>query len=124
MNNTGTMTGPGHHDSSIGFSSGANIVLAIWLFLSSWIVGYTSVGMLWSNLIVGAAVFVLAIVRVNSQSHAGVPSWINAALGIWAIISPFVFHATTGEKWNCVIVGVLITLFALTSGTAGATRTQ
>lgn len=125
MNNAGTTEHHHRHDSSIGFSSGTNLVLAIWLLISPWVVGYSSTQVLWNNVIVAAVVLVFAVVRLGTQSRAGAPSWLNTVAGLWLIVSPFVFqNVSMGQKWNCIVVGTCVALLAITSGAAGASRSQ
>lgn len=114
---------PSTHTGAIKFSSAANAVLGLWLIVCSWIVGYSLTGMLWDNIIVGAVVLILAVTRLSARTRAGVPSWLNALLGAWLIIAPFVISTyDAGERWNSIIVGILVVVFSLASGTAGATR--
>lgn len=53
-------------------------------------------------------------VRAGSDASAGV-SWINIALGIWVIISPFIVQFTQfpAAMWNNVIVGIVIAVLAI-----------
>jgi hypothetical protein len=53
-------------------ASGINIILGLWLIVSTWIVGYLSDAILWNNIIVGAAILVLALSRATARSRASV----------------------------------------------------
>ncbi|HVU22517.1 MAG TPA: SPW repeat protein [Opitutus sp.] len=103
-------------------SSVINLILGAWLFISNWIIGYTMLGILWSNVIAGAVIFILAAIRLGARSHAGAPSWINALIGAWVIISPFAFNASVAQRWNCVIAGAIVVIFGFASGSAGVAR--
>lgn len=47
-----------------------NVILGIWTFISPWIYGYTAHGDRFANsLIVGAVVFIAAIVSANAMGH-------------------------------------------------------
>jgi hypothetical protein len=50
----------------------------------------------------------------TSQTTGGA-SWLNIALGIWVIISPFVvqFWRLPAAMWNNVIVGIVIAILAI-----------
>lgn len=53
---------------------------------------------------------------------------LNALLGLWLIVAPFVFQPGTAALWNDVVVGALIALFGgyntyAARGSAGSGRT-
>lgn len=109
--------------STINWASGINLILAIWLFISPWALSYSMPSVLWNNIIVGIAVFVLSWVRLSNRSTTGAASWINVLLGIWLIIAPFAMHyENDGQRWNSVIIGIIVGILALVSGSAGATH--
>lgn len=110
-------------DSTIGWASGINLILGIWLFISPWALNYSMRQTLWNDIIVGFVVFVLSWIRLANRSTTGVASWINVVLGIWLIIAPFVFHyADPGQTWNSIIVGIIVAALGIVSGSAGVTR--
>jgi hypothetical protein len=53
--------------------------------------------------------------RAGSSQTTGGASWLNIVLGIWVIISPFVFQFTqlTAATWNNLIVGIVIAILAI-----------
>jgi hypothetical protein len=51
----------------------------------------------------------------NASSAGGAPAVLTLILGLWYVVSPWVYgggHSTNGATWNSVVVGVLIALFA------------
>jgi uncharacterized membrane protein len=99
-----------------GGISWINIVLGIWVLISPFVLGF---GMfpkpMWNNVATGAAVGILALIRMGAPQQAGW-SWINALLGIWLIISPFALGFLAGVAlWNNVILGIIITIVAWSS---------
>ena len=54
-------------------------------------------------------------IRAASFQTSGGASWINIALGIWVIISPFVvqFARLPAAMWNNVIDGIVILVLAI-----------
>ncbi len=121
MDNTNS---PSARSSAMNYGSGINIILGLWLIVSSWIVGYASPGMLWNNIVFGAAVVILSWIRLSVGSHPTIPSWLNALIGVWLVIAPFVYAGVSlAQKWNSVVAGVLAFIFALVSGSARVTRT-
>lgn len=112
-------------ENAINWSSGLNLLLGVWLFISPWVVPYVAPEARWNDLIVGAAIVLFSWIRLVNRSRAGVPSWINVLLGLWLIIAPFALrYVTNGQRWDSIIVGVIVIAFALTSASAGATRTH
>jgi hypothetical protein len=122
MNTTNPSTHPNAHEATITTSGVINIILGAWLFISTWAIGTATAGLMWSNILAGIVIVILAAVRLGVRGRAGTPSWINALIGLWVIISPFVLNGTMGQRWNCVIVGALVVIFGLTSVSATAPR--
>ena len=102
----------GPERSGIG-SSWVNIVLGIWLIISPFILGVHSSGALWSNVVAGALVGILSLLRWSMHQPGW--SWLNLILGIWLVISPFVFFLSGAAMWNNVILGIIVAAFALTN---------
>jgi hypothetical protein len=85
-----------------------NVVVGAWLFFSPWILGFAGMQLaLWNALIFGAVIFVLAVSALSAFQDW--EEWVDMAVGLWLIISPWVLGvaATTAVVWNFVIVGVL-----------------
>ncbi len=100
-------------------ASGIDIPVAVWLFISPWVVAMT-MGLAWSNWIVGVIVVVLACIRAFGAYGAEGISWINFVLGIWVIISPWFITraATDADWWNNVLTGAAIVILAFWSAMA------
>jgi hypothetical protein len=98
--------------SGIG-SSWVNIVLGIWVIISPFILGVHASSAVWSNVVAGALVGILAIIRWSMHQTGW--SWLNLILGAWLVISPFVLFLSGGAMWNNVILGIIIAAFALTN---------
>lgn len=118
MRTTGTDT------SQVKVASGLNFLAGIWIIISAWVYGaiYTS-GSAWNSIIVGIIIAVFAAIRFFSPRSAVALSWINALLGIWMIISPWVYgYAGTNaaRTWNSVIFGIIVLILGVWS--AAATR--
>jgi hypothetical protein len=92
-----------------------NILLGAWLFISPWILDYVE-GMppaARNSYLLGLAIVVFAAVAIYIPRVW--EEWINIALGIWTIISPWAlaFQVEHDIVVNNVIVGVLVTALAL-----------
>jgi SPW repeat len=106
----------------------ANLVLAVWLFISPWVVqfGGSTVGApaatavpaaasnaAWNAWILGIVVFLVAcsaIARLRAWQE-----WLNLLLGIWIFIAPWAlgFAGLSGAAWDHWIVGILVFLIAV-----------
>ena len=90
-----------------------NLLIGIWLFISPWIfVGAAAGAAAWNFWIVGILIAVFALAALSAFQVW--EEWVNVALGLWMIVSPWVvgFSAATGLTWNAVIMGVLVVAFA------------
>lgn len=98
------------------YTEALNIVLAIWLIASPYILRYFE----WTDAkltadFFGALILGMAITRMSmSQSRFWWLSFGNVIFGIWVAISPFVlgFHWNTRATVTCVVTGILVALIA------------
>ena len=101
------------------------LVLAVWLFLSPWILGFAAatpaageaVGAgfttaAWNAWILGVVIAALALWA--AFQFAEWHDWANGVLGVWLVASPWIlgFAALTTAVWNHVVVGLLIVALA------------
>jgi hypothetical protein len=96
-----------------GGSSWVNIIVAIWVIISPFAFSIHSPSGMWNNVVTGTVVGILALVRWSMQQTGW--SWLNLILGIWLVISPFVFFLSAAAMWNNVILGIMIAALALTN---------
>ena len=92
-------------------ASGLDIIAGIWLIISSWVLSYAShTTPFWNDVIIGAVIAVIALIRFFGAWRASWLSWINVVLGIWLIISPWVLGYTGihAAAWNNVILGIIV----------------
>ena len=89
-----------------------NLILGVALIASPWVLGFTAGPVMWNAVIGGAAIGVIAIVAL--AAFAQWEEWVNLALGIWILISPFVlgFSAEVVAMWTFVLVGLAVALLA------------
>ncbi len=99
--------------------SALNILFSLWLIASPWLLGFYTKNLvaLWDAIIVGVIVLVLSWIRENNPGSYPWMSWVNAILGIWLIISPFILGvgAVTGVMMDFVIVGIAFLIFGVWS---------
>jgi hypothetical protein len=103
-----------------------NMVLAIWLFISPWVLQFAYTGAngagsvaAWDAWVLGVVVFLLSISAIGQRFVRG-QEWANAVLGVWIFIAPWVLAFAGGASnaaWDHWIVGALIFLVSV-SGVA------
>jgi hypothetical protein len=93
------------------------VVAGIWEALAPFILGFSSQpAALWNAMIVGVVLIILAVIAVYSQKPSTVKTmeWINACLGLWLCLAPFILRYTVGSaKGNDITVGVIVIVLAV-----------
>jgi uncharacterized membrane-anchored protein len=90
-----------------------NLVLAIWLFLSPWIVGFAGIvpaaWTAWLSAIAIAIISIAALARLAEWEE-----WINLILGVWVLISPWVVHVSHQQNPTVVLffTGLIVAIIA------------
>jgi len=93
-------------------------VAGLWALVSPFSLGYSAITMaMWNAVIVGAVLIILAAGAALSRD-AGIDrnlDWINAVLGLWLVVSPFIlgYSATMAALWNTIIVGLMVIVLAV-----------
>jgi hypothetical protein len=85
------------------------LVLAICLFISPWIIGFTAAMVpAWNAWIVGVLLGALALATLSM--FAEWEEWVNLVLGLWLIVSPWLlgFAADRNVMTTHVILGLLV----------------
>jgi hypothetical protein len=114
-----------HHREQVRLASGLDVLAAIWLFISAFVVPMYY-GLAWSNGIVAVIVFILAGIRAASAETSSGLSWINFVLGIWVLVSPWAMHMTQTHAaiTNNVIMGIIMIILPLWSALAGGSSVR
>jgi hypothetical protein len=123
---TQTYNGPVRVARANNWQDWANLVLAIWLFISPWVLafgagganapagGATNAGPVaaWDAWVLGVLVFLVALSAIGRMEFW--QEWINLLLGIWLFVAPWALGFTQlgGAAWNHWIVGVLVFILA------------
>jgi hypothetical protein len=108
----------------------ANAILAIWLFISPWVLAFASAGgttaagtatsgggtAAWNAWVLGVIVFLVAVSAIGRRFVFS-QEWVNLVLGIWIFIAPWVlgFVGHADAAWDHWIVGALIFLVSLSA---------
>lgn len=107
-------------------ADGLTLLAGLYLALSPWVVGFTDLGaMTVVNLVTGFAVAALALGFSSAFGRTYGISWVLPALGVWAIIAPWLIRgdfSTTETIWNNVVTGCVIVVLGLMTATLGMAR--
>ena len=101
---------------AIGTGVFASASLGGWLFVSPWILNFTGTELVARNAwLFGVIVAVLAVLALFAYEKW--EEWLNAAIGVWIFVSPWVLGAAASAHilWNSMIVGALLVILALWS---------
>ncbi len=93
-----------------------NALLGLWLVVSPWLLGYAGeTAAAWNAWIPGVIVAVAAIAALTAFHEW--EEWVNALLGLWLVISPWLlgYAAVTAAVWNHVVVGLVTLALAVWS---------
>jgi hypothetical protein len=99
----------------------ANLILAVWLFLSPWILGFAAArgadpaaaNASWNAWLFGIVIGVIAAVAIARLQKW--EEWVNAILGVWLFVAPWAlgFSGLSNATWDHWIVGALVFAFAV-----------
>src|SRR3954447_11628988 len=99
--------------------SGLNVLAGIWLVIAPWVLGYSNGDPYWNDIVFGAIVGILALVRASGAYRDTWLSWINALIGVWLFVSAWVVDSTGNAGANDIILGIIV--FGLAIASAAAT---
>jgi hypothetical protein len=107
-------------------ASAVATLAGLWLFVSPWVYGATMNGDAWNNWIVGSFMVLFGFTQLARPADSGNLSWCNLILGLWTLVSPWIYGYTAtspGRFLNSLGVGTMVFLFSLTSAWVGPHRT-
>ncbi|MEV5710347.1 SPW repeat protein [Actinoallomurus sp. NPDC052274] len=97
--------------------NGLTFLSALYLAISAWVVGFNArVPLTVNDLIVGAALALLAIGFTSAYGRTHGLMWTTPLIGVWTIIAPWVLPrhtASTAEIVNNALTGTVIILCGL-----------
>jgi hypothetical protein len=110
-----------HHRGQVATASGLDILAGIWLLISPFVLAFSRVtGAMANDVVLGIVIGVLAAIRFFGAYRQTWLSWINALLGVWVLISPWV----VGYSFNHValtinvVLGIIVIILACWSALA------
>jgi hypothetical protein len=104
------------------------LVAGVWEILAPFIIGYSqSTGAMVDAIILGVLLLAFGLWVALSKSSGTVRtmSWVNAVLGLWLILAPFIigYSGSTGALVNDIIVGGVVVILEVW-GAAVAGKTE
>jgi SPW repeat len=90
-----------------------NLLLGAWLFISPWVLGFNTAGIVATNAwVFGIIVAGLALSAILAYQQW--EEWLEAAIGVWIFASPWVLKAAGNPRimWSSLIVGTLLVILA------------
>jgi hypothetical protein len=101
-------------------ASGLDVLAGVWLLISPFVLAFYSQAATTNNVILGIVIAAIAAIRFFGAFDAAWLSWINAVLGLWVLLSPWIlgfsqFNVPTG---NNIILGVIVIVLASWSALA------
>jgi hypothetical protein len=109
------------YEAQVVTGSGLDAAVAAWLLLSPLFVGVAYVAAaLTNNIVCGCVILILAIPRFMGIYRQAWISWINCAIGLWVLISPWTlgFARHHAAMINNVVTGIVIAALACWSALA------
>jgi hypothetical protein len=109
-----------------------NLILAVWLFISPWVIGFAfgpagtggpangaatvnhvASTAAWDAWVVAVIVAVLSIAAISRLAIW--EEWVNLVVGVWLFFSPWIlgYAGLRAAVWNSLIVGFLIAVLAI-----------
>ena len=89
-----------------------------WEFLAPFILSYSQTKTaLWDAIIIGIVLVVLGAWAglANEVGTVKALSWVNAVLGLWLVIAPFIlaYSGVAAAMWNDIIVGIIVLVLGI-----------
>ncbi len=85
----------------------------VWELLAPFILSYSQTKTaMWDAIIIGIVLVVLGAWAglANEVGTVKALSWVNAVLGLWLVIAPFIlaYSGVAAAMWNDIIVGIIV----------------
>jgi 4-amino-4-deoxy-L-arabinose transferase-like glycosyltransferase len=117
------------HKGQVMTASGLDVLAGIWLLISPFVLRFSYYGLTQAttnNVILGIVIGVLAAIRFFGAYRESWLSWINAVLGLWVLLSPWIlrFSHNSYATTNNVILGIVVIVLASWSALATEASTN
>jgi len=91
-----------------------NVVAGIWIFATPWMFGYASnATAAWNAWTLGVLVTVVGLWALSVPESKGA-EWSQLILGAWVFVAPWIlgFAGTAAIAWNAWIIGAIVAVLA------------
>lgn len=88
--------------------AGLNVLAGVWLIIAPFVLGYGDGNPYWNDVVFGAIVGILALIRISGAYRKSWLSWINIVIGVWIFASAFSLDNFARASVNDVILGVIV----------------
>ncbi len=105
-----------------GAIASLNLLAGAWLFVSHWVLSYSASDPAWNDTVFGILVAAAALVRISRRPDTRWLSWLNAAVGVWLIVSGFTIASSSAATVNNVIVGTIVLALAIAAAVPARSR--
>ena len=95
--------------------SGLNVLAGVWLIIAPWVLGYQAGDPKWNDVVFGAVIAIIGLVRAGGAFRASALSVINALIGVWLFVAAFTIDSSTVASRNDVILGVIVFVLGIAS---------
>ncbi|MGE5335991.1 MAG: SPW repeat protein [Nitrososphaerota archaeon] len=102
-------------------ASGLNLLAGIWLIIAPFVLNYDSADPVWNDVVFGAAIATVGLVRLGGLYRESWLSWSNAVFGAWIFVSAFWLDNSATAAWNDLILGAIVIVLAVWSASASET---
>jgi len=100
----------------IRVTAGLGVIAGIWLIIAPFVLGYGDGDPTWNDVIFGAAVVVLAAIRMTAARGTQWAGWLTALAGAWIFASAFWLDDTATASWNNIILGIIVFILGVAAG--------
>jgi hypothetical protein len=90
------------------------LALAVWLFISPWIIAAPAAGTwAWNAWVIGVLVAISSIIALSQVAQW--EEWVNLVLGVWLFLSPWIlgFTGIASAAEDAFIVGALVVIISI-----------
>jgi peptidoglycan/LPS O-acetylase OafA/YrhL len=109
-----------HHDTATQATSGVKAYLGLWLLIAPSVLDYQDQqGFVTSHVAAGLLLLALGAYRLGKPRSAPWLSWLNAAVGLWLVVTPFVLlpssSSTGAASWISLIIGTVVAVLGVSA---------
>lgn len=91
------------------------LILGIWFVVAPFVLNYAHTAATANEIVLGILIAFFSFVRLRSPVDTWT-SWLNAAAGLWAVFSPFIFgYSHQATYWNQLLLGIALIIMMVSA---------